>query len=558
MEITYNTFIEDITNFTLDSYISNKNNLFEDNFNKFYNYYLILEDEEKKKYNANIIKFKKSINDQKSVKFMKINRAPEEYKKIYDLNNIQDENEKLSIKIRSYLNKISADTYEKICTQLIDELIEINNLKIFEILSKEITTKCILDNKYRNLYINLCNKIWNNKQIHLNLINIKKTGYDYYWNVINNIDVYGPFKNETLLKNDAFKKINFKTYFLNYIQDQFYNKNINIDSLEDEVFFEEKKKILSLCELISILYINNHINFDIINIVLINLLHLNNTDKVKEIELELFHLIINNIYKNGNNNNNKFNEYNKLFNQYIETLNGFINLNISKRSEFFISEINKILNIFLNKDKNGLKNNSSNNLTNNSKINISFFDSLHNKKIDLSYNSFKKEQNFEENITKIINLVLDKTKKYDNLFLVQFLKKIKNEYTALFNNIINKIIENVEDIILDIPTIKERFTNLIQDLELNNNYIKEIEFKINKYLSNEYDDEDDEDENKEEDKEEDEDEKDNYEYEYEYDMNENNNYNIDNNDNLNKLINDNYLDEDEEECSIYSCTNSVS
>ena len=121
MEITYNTFIEDITNFTLDSYISNKNNLFEDNFNKFYNYYLILEDEEKKKYNANIIKFKKSMNDQKSVKFMKINRAPEEYKKIYDLNNIQDENEKLSIKIRSYLNKISADTYEKICTQLIDE-----------------------------------------------------------------------------------------------------------------------------------------------------------------------------------------------------------------------------------------------------------------------------------------------------------------------------------------------------------------------------------------------------------------------------------------------------
>ena len=311
------------------------------------------------------------------------------------------------------------------------------------------------------------------------------------------------------------------------------------------------------------MYINNHINFDIINIALINLLHLNNTDKVKEIELELFHLIINNIYKNGNNNNNKFNEYNKIFNQYIETLNSFINLNISKRSEFFISEINKILNIFLNnKDKNGLKNNSNNNSANNSannsKINISFFDSLHNKKIDLSYNSFKKELNFEENITKLINLILDKTKKYDNLFLVQFLKKIKNEYTALFNNIINNIIENVEDIILDIPTIKERFTNLIQDLELNNNYIKEIEDKINKYLSNEDDDENediDEDNNKDED--EDEDEKDSYKYEYEYDMNENNNDNLDD-DNLNNLIQDNYLDNDEEECSIYSCTNSVS
>jgi len=49
MEITYNIFIEDITNFTLDNYISNKNNLFEDNFNKFYNYYLKLKDKKKKK-----------------------------------------------------------------------------------------------------------------------------------------------------------------------------------------------------------------------------------------------------------------------------------------------------------------------------------------------------------------------------------------------------------------------------------------------------------------------------------------------------------------------------
>ena len=510
MEITYNIFIEDITNFTLDNYISNKNNLFEDNFNKFYNYYLILEDEEKKKYNANIIKFKKSINEQKNTKNIKvnINRGPEEYKKIYNLNNIQDENEKLSIKIRSYLNKISNDTYEKISTQLINELIEIKNLKIFEILSKEITTKCILDNKYRNLYMNLCDKIWDNKEIHFNLIHIKKTGYDYYWNIIDNIDIYGPYKNENVLKNNVFKKINFKKYFVNYIQEQFYNKNIHIELLDDEIFFEEKKKLLSLCELISILYINNHINFDIINIVLINLLHLNNSDMVKEIELELFHLIIHYICKNGNNNNNKFNEYNKIFIEYIEKLNLLINVNISKRSEFFISEIIKILTAFMNnKDRNNLKNNLKNNLISNSKININFFDSLLSKNIELSFNLFKKETNYEETITKIINLILDKTKKYDILFLFQFLKKIKKEYILLFNNIINNIIENVEDIILDIPNIKEQFINLVLELELNNNFINEIEDKINKYLSDE-DDEDEDDEGDDEDDDEDDEDKD--------------------------------------------------
>ena len=33
-----------------------------------------------------------------------------------------------------------------------------------------------------------------------------------------NIQYNGPFKNESSLKNDAFKKMNFKIYFLNYIQ----------------------------------------------------------------------------------------------------------------------------------------------------------------------------------------------------------------------------------------------------------------------------------------------------------------------------------------------------
>ena len=488
MKVEYNTFIENINNFILDNYTSNKNNLFDNNFNKFYSYYLILEEEEKKKYNANIIKFKKSMNEQKNIKYLKINREPEEYKKLYDINDIQDENEKLSIKIRSYLNKISNDTYEKICSKLIDELITIKNPKIFEILSKEITTKCIFDNKYRILYINLCNKIWENKQIHLNLIEIKKKSYDYYWNILNNIEIHGPFNNESMIKNDAFKKINFKRYFLNYLQDLFTNKNINFEKLQDDIFFEEKKKILSLCELISILYIRNYINFDIINIVIINLLHLNNNNQnnqIKEIELELCYSIIYYIYENSNKNI-KLNEYYTIFNEYIESLYNYKNLDISKRANFFINEIINILHIFLNK-KDKIKIGNESKINNQSKINITFFDSLIKKNLEISYNSFKREDNSEENILKIINLLLDCTKKYDSSFLINFLKKIKEEYILLFDKIINNLIENIDDIILDVPNIKETFSYLIEEIELNNTYLIKLEDKLKECLDSDSD-----------------------------------------------------------------------
>jgi hypothetical protein len=486
MKVEYNTFIENINDFILDNYTSNKNNLFDNNFNKFYEYYLILEDEEKKKYNANIIKFKKSMNEQKNIKYLKISREPEEYKKIYDINNIQDENEKISIKIRSYLNKISNDTYEKICSKLIDELITIKNPEIFKILSKEITTKCIFDNKYRILYINLCNKIWDNKEIHLNLIEIKKKNYDYYWNILNNIEIHGPFNNENIIKNDVFKKINFKRFFLNYIQNLFINKNIDFEKLKDEEFFEEKKKILSLCELISILYIRNHINFDIINIVFINLLHLNNNkNQIKEIELELCYSIIYYIYENTNKNI-KLNEYYTIFNEYVETLFNYMKINISKRANFFINEIINILHIFLNKkDKNKIYNQSK--LNNQSKINITFFDSLIKKNLEVSYNLFKKEDNIENNISKIINLLLDKTKNYDTFFLIDFLKNIKEEYTIFFDKIINNIIENIDDIILDVPNIKETFSYLIEKVELNNIYLIKLEDKIKECLDSDSD-----------------------------------------------------------------------
>ena len=183
MIIDYETFINNINNYDINFYLKNKNSEFINKINDFNNVYKIIEEEEKKKFNQNNIKFKKFYNDNKNNKFQKIPRDLEKIeplKKILSFDTINNENEKLSILIMSYLNKFSEDTFEKISDNLINELISINNIKIFEILSEQITNKCILDFKYRHLYILLCNKIWNNKNIHLNLVNI---------NIENNINI---------------------------------------------------------------------------------------------------------------------------------------------------------------------------------------------------------------------------------------------------------------------------------------------------------------------------------------------------------------------------------
>ena len=493
MELNYNSFIQNINNFNAENYIK-KINI--DIFNKFYEYYLVLDEEENKKYNANVIKFKKSINEQKNHKYVKINREPEEYKKLYDINNIQDEDQKVAIMIRSYLNKLSNETYERISTQLIDELLSIENIKIFEILSKEITNKCIFDNKYRNLYINLCHNIWNNKQIHYNLIKMKKEGYDYYWYIDiadkNKIQYNGPYENESSVKNDIFKKINFKRYFLNYIQNLFNNKNIDISSLDDESFFDEKKKLLSLCELISILFIDKHINFNIINITLINLLHLNNNlDEIKEIEFELIYQILK--YISENNIYYKFTEFNTIFNEYIKILINCKNSNVGKRSIYFIDENINILNLLVknNKNNNIIKKDKFTNKQNDKIIsvnnNISFIDSLIKQNIEQSSKLLKESKTIENDIKIIINLILDKTKKYDILFITTILLKNKNNYLYIIEKIINEIINDYEDIVLDIPDIKVSVINLIKNLELNETFINECEMKLNNYLDSDSD-----------------------------------------------------------------------
>jgi len=245
MNPSYSSYINDIVSFNSEEYIKNLVNSI--SYNCFFNFtenYKEIENEDfKKPIFSQTSKFKKIPNNYKNYKYLKINRDNEENKNVWIFENPTEESGQISILIKTYLNKISQETYKKISVEFINELILVKDKNIFNILSSEILNKCLFDNKYRNLYINLCYKIWSNKQIHNNLINIINIDNDYYWEYTPDINnkKYGPFSSEINAKNDSYNKINFKKYFLNYIQKLYVDKNLSFDGLNDEEIYIKKK-----------------------------------------------------------------------------------------------------------------------------------------------------------------------------------------------------------------------------------------------------------------------------------------------------------------------------
>jgi len=455
MHHSYSSYKNDLVSFDSEEYIKNLENSISYNlFFQFIENYKEIENEDfKKPIFSQTTKYKKIPNN---YKFLKINRDKDENKNIWVFENPKEESSKILILIKTYLNKMSHETYKKISNDFMDELILIENKNIFNILSSEILNKCLFDVKYRNLYINLCHKIWTNKQIHSNLINIINIDNNYYWEYES--QKYGPFNSEINAKNDSFNKINFKRYFLNYIQSLYNNKDLSFDNLNEEEIYIKKKKIILLVELVGIIYLEKYINFDIINIIIIDLLHLNsdNFKIIEEIEIEILYTLIKLLYTNKTSFNDLI-EYNSIFNEYKKIITQIINnIKISKRSIFFLNDIIMFLD----------------NISNNTVKKINIDKKALNELIKM--NNIKELKNIYINdnydfMYKIIEIFI--SQKNINNMIIHIISEINNP--KLFYTIIEKITDNIDDIMLDIPDANTKLIYLMNNIK--DNYPKKAD-----------------------------------------------------------------------------------
>lgn len=483
MNFSYSSYKNDIESFDLEEYLQNLNPISNNLFNDFIDNYKDIESEDfKKPIFSQTSKFKKIPNNFKNYKYMKINRDNDEFKNTWVFKNPTDESSKISILVKTYLNKISESTYKKISTDFLNELLLINYPNLFEIISQEIINKCLFDNKYRNLYINLCFKIWSNKQIHYNLIDIDNKDTNYTWNckIDKNIKSKLLFSSETNAKNDAYYKINFKKYFIDYIQKLYRSKDLSFDNLNDDEIYLKKKKILLLVELIGILYLEKYINFDIINIIIIDLLHLNdNFKKIEDIEYETLYVLLK-LIKDNKNSYTDLLEYKNIFNDFINILKQILtsDSSISKRYVFFLNDVITILDFFASNNKQSIKINfkktptqstTNNNIIDLFKNNMTSLDSIINiyKTIDL--NSHYKI------IHDSIEILIDQ--RNNNMLIINFLNQIK-EYDLIYS-ILENMIKNIDDIRLDVPDINKKIIFIIENLEDKSNKKIDIIYSLN-------------------------------------------------------------------------------
>ena len=463
----YSAFLQDIQNFLNFSNLNEKFDSGIKDFNVFIDRYKEIINEDIKK--PAFIQISKNKNV-KSYKYIKFNRENDDFvKKSWSINNQIKDNEKVILFIKSNLNKISDENYNIISQEFIDELLNLDyDESIFEILSNEIITKCIYDNKYRKVYINLCSKIWSSKKFHYQLYDIidENDGGE------NNINIYcinkltkersESFLNDADIKKYILRKSNFKNYFMNYIQQIFLKSDlsfVNDNGLSETDFLKKKKEYLVIIDIIGVLFYENHIHIDILNIIIMYLLHINNNfDKITDIEYEAFYNLIKNIEKIGINKKS----YSKFYTEIINIIEQIKDSEkLSKRVLFFLDEI--VMNI----NKTFL---SENNLEK-----ICLPSILDNKNTFIE--NFKK-RNFRtcKNIFRKLDLELDENKNLFYDLFIYLLEKRELNISSLnelddnggdyMRSDIKNIISNYSDLSLDISNLKEKLLNLIEKLNL--------------------------------------------------------------------------------------------
>ena len=212
-----------------------------------------------------------------------------------------DDNQKLLQAIKATLNKISNRNYSVLYEDLLNSLMQYQDIKILDTLSIEFYKKAIYDIGFQAIYIDICHKLWSNTEWQDNLYSVvapEDESNKLYWypndSLVKSPTLQGPYKSENDLRDQVRKKLNFKVYFLNFLQKQFQKRmdlieRSNKEGEEDEELrFKIRRKIFGPLELIGKLYWKKYIPQSILHVAILKLLCYQENRNPLEEEIESF------------------------------------------------------------------------------------------------------------------------------------------------------------------------------------------------------------------------------------------------------------------------------
>ncbi len=504
LKMSYNDYRNDIQNFDMENYLKDK---YESekikSVSDFLEMYKVIEDEDSKKpIFSQTTKFKKFPNHLKYYKYVKFYRD-EESKKKWSVLKPENETEKIIIFINTCLNKITEQNILNVQKEWMEEFIKFDHPDLFELVFNAIYDKCINDSKYLPLYITLAQSLWDNFEIHQQRYEIINLDDDYYVRFkygdkefgaekLNEEKSLGPYTNESECHNEAYLFMNFKRYFIDKLEKKFKTRDITFakEDVDDNEFFDKKRQLMGLIDILLHLFKEKIIHMDIIHIMILQLFHINHNEfePIEEIEVECIHKMIKFLCINNFINKQKyyiFEEYISLFNNYLNSDKEKVNQSIistdkitnkTKRAEFFLNEMNNMLD-------NPVKYNFDNNIN------------IWNEKDSKLIISKIIQQNNYKNLREYIdyNLITDESKNKVFEYILNTLidkKEFRKDWNIIFDNSQNidiwyekmtNIINNIQDISIDIPDISKRLEKMIKELRLFNNKQEEWMTIINKF-----------------------------------------------------------------------------
>ncbi len=424
----------------------------------------IIDEDLKKPIFSQTTKFKKFPNQQsniKNYKYLKINRENENNaKKVWTLQTPVGEEQKILLCMNTFFNKLSADTFDTVSDEFVEQLSSFQHPKLFQYVSEQIYEKSMFETKFRHLYIKFLVKCWNSKKIHTQTYPIQfvEDEEKYYWSD-NQEKTYGPYDTLENAEKDVLSICSFKKFFIQFIQKKFNEKDLSFvhqEDISDDDFFQKKKKFFLVGEFVFLLIKQKIISYDILHFMMIDLLHLNNNfNPIEEIEFEMIYIILKSFVENKTSFDNLssqtfiFSEYTKLLNSFIE------NKQLSKRMIFFINDILQMIGQLFNKKQEKTDEQKKEQIT-------PFLDSL-------------KQKSSSHSKTLFLQLSIDEKKEafYQMLFYVleNTLTIQSFETTSSFCDkqfvfeMVEKLIGEIEDIMLDIPDAPKKMSQILNKME---------------------------------------------------------------------------------------------
>ena len=440
-----------------------------DSFDCFYQfldfYKEIVNDDSMKPMFIQFAKNKKNNLSNKNYKFSKFSRENDD-KKAWSIKKFIKNDDKTIVFIKTTLNKISDETYDLVSDELLEGIYKLEyDETIREILSNEIINKCIYENKYRKLYIKLCYKIWSDIEFHKRMFyvdcDVEKPNVLYYVTKSTNVRSNRIFSSEEDIGKYIFNLFNFKDYFINHIHKIIYSFNAeyySFNNLDEEEANKRKKYTLGIFELVNILSSNKHMNVDVVHILMVKLIHLNDTfEPIHNFEYEILYNIVKYLFSLKE----LYGSYNVFYKEFTNYLGQILaNNSLPKRIEFFVTEIIDMLS-----KMSGI---SENNIMITQPLNS-------NNQMEIIKTNFKSGniRGCKDIITKINN---DNRLQLINNLLLYIIEQrnITNDMIKLLNDLNTKEIErelyticnNIDDIMLDIPNANDKCIKLINELNI--------------------------------------------------------------------------------------------